>query len=92
MKFNMFDHRQNVLEAETFLRSNTRLEGGTLINPDGVFDEETTDAVILFQRQNGLDITGIIDYETWVLLEETARALCIEEPCLLLNVDRQKRR
>ncbi len=92
MKFNMFDHRQNVLEAESFLRANHRLEGGTLINPDGLFDADTTEAVILFQRQNGIPVTGVIDYENWTLLAENADAICLETFCLLKDLNRYERR
>ncbi len=92
MKHNMYDTRQNVLEAESFLRANHRLEGGVLINPDGLFDEETTRAVMLFQRQNGLPQTGVIDFTTWNLLSETADALCLETFCLLRDVNRHARR
>ncbi len=92
MKFNMYDSRQNVLEAESFLRANHRLEGGILINPDGLFEEETTQAVLLFQRQNGLPQTGEIDFATWTLLSQTAGEICLEDFCLLNNVNRLKRR
>ena len=92
MKFNMYDHRQNVLEAESFLRANHRLEGGGLINPDGLFEAETTEAVSLFQRQNGLPITGVIDFATWTLLVDTAEAICLEDFCLLYPIDKAARR
>ncbi len=92
MKFNMFDHRQNVLEAESFLRANHRLEGGILINPDGLFDPETTEAVSLFQRQDGLPVTEVIDFATWTLLADTAEAICLEDFCLLNPIDRTARR
>ncbi len=92
MKFNMYDQRQNILEAESFLRANQRLEGGILINPDGLFDEETTQAVLLFQRQNGLPQTGEIDFATWTLLAETAGEICLEDFCLLNNPNRLERR
>ncbi len=82
MKFNMYDSRQNIFEAETFLRANHRLEGGVLINPNGIFEEETTAAVLLFQRQNGLPQTGKIDFATWALLVETAHAVCTETVCV----------
>lgn len=82
MKYNMYDTRQNILEAEIFLRANHRLEGGTLINPDGIFEEETTQAVLLFQRQNALPQTGEINFATWNLLAETAGAICTETFCL----------
>ncbi len=88
MKYNMHDHRQNVYEAEVFLRRNYLLEGGTLVNPDGVFDADTTAAVELFQRQNGLAITGIIDFATWTLLVNTWRELCRENPCFVFTIDK----
>ncbi len=91
MKYNMYDTRQNILEVETFLRANHRLEGGVLINPDGVFEEETTRAVLLFQRQNGLPQTGEIDFVTWTLLAETAEEICLEDFCLLNNINRFER-
>lgn len=83
MKYNMHNHRQNVFEAEVFLRRNHLLEGGPLTNPDGLFSVETTAAVELFQRQNEIPITGIIDFETWTKLAETWRALCLENPRLI---------
>lgn len=92
MKYNMYDTRQNILEAESFLRANHRLEGGILINPDGLFEEETTQAVLLFQRQNGLPQTGEIDFATWTLLAETADAICTETFCLLNHPNRFERR
>ncbi len=92
MKFNMYDHRQNILEAESFLRANHRLEGGILINPDGLFEEETTQAVLLFQRQNGLPQTGEIDFATWTLLADTANDICLEDFCLLNSPNRFERR
>ncbi len=92
MKHSMYDHRQNVLELQTYLRANHLLEGGPLINPDGLFDSTTTEAVRLFQRQNGLAVTGIVDYVTWLWLVENSRQLCNESHCLLRRIDRRARR
>ena len=39
---------------------------------DGIFGEETEKGIIAFQAQNGLSPTGIVDYDTWVLLMEKA--------------------
>ena len=39
---------------------------------DGIFGEETERGIIAFQTQNGLSPTGIVDYDTWVLLMEKA--------------------
>lgn len=84
MKYNLYDHRQNVLELQNMLRANHLLEGGVLINPDGIFDPNTTAAVRLFQQQNGIRVTGIADYDTWTLLVETAASLCRENLCTIV--------
>ena len=39
---------------------------------DGIFGEETEKAVLAFQRLSNLPETGTVDYETWVLLMESA--------------------
>jgi peptidoglycan hydrolase-like protein with peptidoglycan-binding domain len=85
MKYNLYDNRRNVLELQHLLRANHLLEGGILINPDGIFDATTTAAVRQFQQQNGMEITGIVDYATWLLLVENADELCEEIPCLILT-------
>ena len=92
MKHNIYDNRQNVLELQSFLRANHLLEGGIIINPDGIFDSATTEAVKLFQQQNGLEITGAVNYPTWELLARNAELLCVENKCLLINLDSTARR
>ena len=42
------------------------------IYEDGIFGEETERGIIAFQTQNGLSPSGIVDYDTWVLLMEKA--------------------
>ena len=32
---------------------------------DGVFGEQTLEAVMLFQRESGLPVTGVVDQRTW---------------------------
>lgn len=75
MRYHMHNHRQNVFELQFFLRANYKLEGGILINPDGIYGSETTAAVKLFQRQNGIEETGNTDYETWELLRQNAELI-----------------
>ncbi len=82
MKHHFHDHRRNVLELQWFLRANHRLEGGVLINPDGIYGKETTAAVKLFQRQNGMDETGNADYQTWEVLRQNAEFINNEPPNL----------
>ena len=43
-----------------------------VVYEDGVFGPETERGVIAFQKQNGLEPNGIVDYETWVRLMEKA--------------------
>ena len=35
---------------------------------DGVFGERTLEGVMIFQRDFGLPVTGIVDYDTWLAL------------------------
>lgn len=38
-----------------------------VISATGLFDEDTLEAVLRFQKQNYLPVTGIVDEETWHL-------------------------
>ena len=83
MKYNMYHHRQNVLELQNLLRLNHLFQegGGPLVNPDGFFDINTTNAIKLFQQENGMNVTGEVDYPTWILLTENAAVICDEVHC-----------
>ncbi|MFR1234301.1 MAG: peptidoglycan-binding domain-containing protein [Evtepia gabavorous] len=35
------------------------------LRPTGRFDEETLEAVMMFQKINGFPVTGIVDRRTW---------------------------
>ncbi|MBQ7338392.1 MAG: peptidoglycan-binding protein [Clostridia bacterium] len=35
---------------------------------DGIYDVETRDAILAFQKMSGLDQTGVVDYTTWTQL------------------------
>ena len=39
-----------------------------MINPDGIYGEETKNAVRIFQGLSRLDPTGVVDYRTWCAL------------------------
>ena len=41
--------------------------------PDGVFGETTLEAVMTFQREHGLPVTGMVDSETWSALLQAER-------------------
>lgn len=40
------------------------------LQPDGRFGERTLEAVLRFQKQMGLPITGVVDQDTWHTLRE----------------------
>ncbi|MCI8762938.1 MAG: peptidoglycan-binding protein, partial [Oscillospiraceae bacterium] len=37
----------------------------TRLAVDGIFGERTLEAVMVFQRENGLPVTGVVDLTTW---------------------------
>lgn len=79
MKYSMYDHRRNVLEIQSCLRRIYFSDGGIKINPDGIFDAMTAQAIGLFQRQHGLGETGIVDYSTWQELMKAAHGVFEEK-------------
>lgn len=40
------------------------------VYPDGIYSQETENAVAAFQAQNGIAPTGIVDHATWVILKK----------------------
>lgn len=60
------DTRSYIYELQYYLRTIQLAYGETnLINPDGVYGSETTEAVRQFQQQFNLPVTGIVDRATW---------------------------
>ena len=66
---NEFNIRQ-IQRALRILHKNG--ENIPVVYEDGIFGPETERGVIAFQKQNGLEPSGIVDYETWVRLMEKA--------------------
>lgn len=57
---------QPVRSLQTMLRVLSEYNGAVpTVIPDGIYGNETRDAVITFQRNNGLPATGITDQQTW---------------------------
>ena len=48
--------------------------------PDGVFGEQTLEAVMIFQREFQLPVTGVVDAETWRAIREEWLRLEEEQP------------
>ena len=51
---------QSMLRAIAFVKQQF-----PVISATGLFDEDTLEAVLRFQKQNYLPVTGIVDEETW---------------------------
>lgn len=43
----------------------------TRLAVDGIFGERTLEAVMVFQRENGLPVTGVVDLTTWNAIRNT---------------------
>ncbi len=67
------EHEFNIRQIQRALRIlHKNGEDIPIVYEDGTFDEATKRGVIAFQALNGLEPSGIVDYETWVLLMEQA--------------------
>ena len=67
------EHEFNIRQIQRALRIlHKNGEDIPVVYEDGIFGPETERAVIAFQLQNGLSPNGIVDYETWVRLMESA--------------------
>lgn len=66
------EHEFNIRQIQRALRIfHKNGEDIPIVFEDGIFGEETERAVLAFQKQNNLPESGIVDYETWVLLMES---------------------
>ena len=67
------EHNFNIRQIQRALRI-LHKNGEDIPNvyEDGIFGEETERGIIAFQTQNGLSPSGIVDYDTWVLLMDKA--------------------
>ena len=70
-------HIGPVRELQTMLRTLAALDW-TLpyLTPDGVFGETTLEAVMTFQREHGLPVTGVVDQATWNAVSAAYRRAC----------------
>ncbi len=60
------NRRAEILELQNMLRIISQADGSIpLVNPDGIFGQETENAVIEFQKNYGLTPNGVVDYATW---------------------------
>ena len=61
-----FTERQAILNLQTYLRQLSFFDPSLPEVPiDGIYASETREAVEIFQKNNGLSVTGQADRETW---------------------------
>ena len=73
----MTEKQKAIYEAQGYLRNISRaFDEIPLLIPDGIFGEETEKTVLAFQKKQGLEENGIINYETWTaIVDENDRAV-----------------
>ncbi|MUG98837.1 hypothetical protein F7734_43710 [Scytonema sp. UIC 10036] len=59
--------------AVTQLKELLNAQGSTLPT-DGTFDSATLSAVISFQQKHGLPVNGVIDSQTWAVLQKVTHS------------------
>lgn len=73
---NTYDRENVIREIQQNLRT---LYLANIINtsivPTGIYDRQTANAVRELQRAARLPVTGIIDYPTWLILNDAARQM-----------------
>lgn len=70
----MTDKEKAIAELQQWLRNIQKNQSDDpAIIPDGIFSEEVRLEVEEFQRGNGLEVTGIVDFATWEAIKEADR-------------------
>lgn len=82
-----FTKQDAIIKLQTYLRAQKFLdENAPYVPIDGIFDTETQNALIEFQRKNGLTPNGIANKETWDLLymqyEEILKSTSLPSPII----------
>ncbi|MBQ7907526.1 MAG: peptidoglycan-binding protein [Clostridia bacterium] len=68
--FDVRDRKNPILQIQRILRFLDNEENGLArIKPDGIYGENTKDAVMAFQKKYGLEETGIVDKASWDLIQ-----------------------
>lgn len=76
--------RLEIYDLQMMLRKIAQVDGGLVVlNPDGIFGEETENVVKAFQRDHGLPATGVVDFATWTAIAAAYEEAMLEvSPCL----------
>ena len=88
----MTDKERAISELQQALRDIAKTDSDILsVIPDGIFAEETEEAVKSFQRKFGLTETGKVDFELWdKIQQERRKALFIlSEPIQVIPIKKE---
>lgn len=63
---NITNESENIAELQRYLREIYHADSSVpLVNPDGIYGDETRESVRRFQTDNGISPTGRVDLHTW---------------------------
>ena len=69
--FSSLDDKNFVAQIQRILRDLSFIDGGVgSLGVDGIYDDATRGEVMKFQDKYGVSPTGVVDYETWELLNK----------------------
>ena len=79
---------QPIRSLQTMLRTIAQLEPSQpSVVPDGVYTQQTADAVSAFQRRKGLPVTGVTDNVTWdQIVRDFQRANIEQQPAQSIQI------
>ncbi len=71
---------QNVRSLQTMLRVISEYDGRIpIIIPDGIYSQDTLNAVAAFQRTHSLPVTGVADQTTWEAIVQSYELALIQQ-------------
>ncbi len=85
----MNDKQKAISELQQALRDIAKTDSDILsVIPDGIFAEETEEAVKSFQRKYGFDETGVVDFELWEKIQDEKRKALFElsDPIQIVSI------
>lgn len=88
----MDDKSRAIMELQQRLRDIAKIDKDILsVIPDGIFGEETEEAVKSFQRKHNLNDTGVVDFALWDMINEEHKKALFElsDPVQVISIDRE---
>lgn len=85
----MTDKRKAIAELQQALRDIAKTDSDIIsVIPDGIFGEETEEAIKSFQRRYGFTETGAVDFELWEKIQEEKRRslFILSDPIQVISI------